>query len=151
MLHAYSDIIVRSCSGIVYDQWQFEMQCWCDCWKINHLIWISLVYMYLMKTTNYRVTTKKERQDINVCSERGSNPRPWDYETHALPTALSERRGIKSQRVRPGSNRWPQDLQSYALPLSYAPIIYWNWKHARKCEQHWVPLLAILAAVCYHN
>lgn len=24
-------------------------------------------------------------------------------------------------RVRPGSNRWPQDLQSYALPLSYAP------------------------------
>ena len=48
MLHAYSDNIVRSCSGIVYDQWQFEMQCWCDCWKINHLIWISLDYEHLL-------------------------------------------------------------------------------------------------------
>ena len=28
-----------------------------------------------------------------------------------------------NNRAQPGSNRWPIDLQSIALPLSYGPIV----------------------------
>ena len=29
----------------------------------------------------------------------------------------------KGKRAQPGSNRWPLDLQSNALPLSYGPFL----------------------------
>jgi hypothetical protein len=31
-------------------------------------------------------------------------------------------KGYAKKRAQPGSNRWPIDLQSIALPLSYGPF-----------------------------
>ena len=39
---------------------------------------------------------------------------------------LWKRKMEKTERGQPGSNRWPLDLQSNALPLSYAPCTFDN-------------------------
>ena len=48
---------------------------------------------------------------------RGIEPRASAWQAEMLPTTPT-----RIIRVRPESNRWPQDLQSHALPLSYAPF-----------------------------
>ena len=40
--------------------------------------------------------------------------------------------GTALLRVRPESNWRPQDLQSYALPLSYTPAVRAGWRLGKK-------------------
>ena len=37
---------------------------------------------------------------------------------------IGKKKKKKKERGQPGSNRWPLDLQSNALPLSYAPCTW---------------------------
>jgi hypothetical protein len=41
---------------------------------------------------------------------------------YVLGLTKTVRKGEPLSRAQPGSNRWPIDLQSIALPLSYGPI-----------------------------
>ena len=58
---------------------------------------------------------------------RGIEPRASAWQAEMLPTTPTRK------RVQPDSNRWPQDLQSHALPLSYAPtcVVSSFWHHLK--------------------
>jgi hypothetical protein len=47
------------------------------------------------------------------CFRPGSNRRPWDYETHALPTAPRKQR-MRHPGIEPGAPRWQRGI----LPLN---------------------------------
>ena len=49
---------------------------------------------------------------LQKCFRPGSNRRPWDYETHALPTA--PRKQMRHPGIEPGAPRWQRGI----LPLN---------------------------------
>ena len=65
---------------------------------------------------------KKRRKDILKITKKNSwsgNRTPGVRVTGGNVTNYTNQ---EEKRVQPDSNRWQQDLQSHALPLSYAPI-----------------------------
>ena len=44
------------------------------------------------------------------CLRWGSNPRPWDYETHALPTAPQRLKTLRHRGIEPRPSRWQRDI-----------------------------------------
>ena len=63
---------------------------------------IELATLRLLSACSARLSYR------GICSRPGSNWRPWDYETHALPTAPQE---LVSRRFGPQSARWHRKRQ----------------------------------------
>ena len=55
------------------------------------------------------------------CFRPGSNRRPWDYETHALPTA-PRKQDMRHPGIEPGAPRWQRGI----LPLNQWRFIGWQ-------------------------
>ena len=69
----------------------------------------------------------------------------WQVVTQVLTKEL---RRVKNNRAQSGANRWPIDLQSIALPLSYSTkllVIYFDKTHLQILKSHYVAkLISIL-------
>ena len=97
--------------GEVFNKLQWMQVNW-----VGHYILLICIWMIFCRCLHFdRIKSEKSRLLVQKNQEiikKGSKKK------------IGKKKKKKKERGQPGSNRWPLDLQSNALPLSYAPCTW---------------------------